>query len=62
VNAFRSTVIFQEGAYGTLLLTHDIVKKPLMFGAFGVLNPGNFLNKMDFGFQMEYDLGSIKSV
>lgn len=56
VNAYRSTVLFQEGAFGTLLLTNDIVRKPLMFGQFGKLNPSEMLTKTEFGFQMEYDL------
>jgi L-alanine-DL-glutamate epimerase-like enolase superfamily enzyme len=38
VNAFRKSVIAQEGAFGTLLLEHDIVEKPIMFGQQGRLS------------------------
>ena len=35
-------LVAQEGAFGTLLLQHDICDPPLMFGAGGVLNPSAF--------------------
>jgi hypothetical protein len=36
-NAARDLLIAQEGAFGTHLLVHDVVERPLMFGAAGVL-------------------------
>lgn len=36
-NVYRDLVIAQEGAYGTYLLQYDVVEKPLMFGAGGIL-------------------------
>ncbi|MDO9421012.1 MAG: enolase C-terminal domain-like protein [Herminiimonas sp.] len=37
VNQARDILIAQEGAFGTHLLTHDVMEKPLMFGHGGVL-------------------------
>ncbi len=34
----RDILIAQEGAFGTYLLSHDVVEPPLMFGAGGVLD------------------------
>lgn len=36
----RDILVAQEGAFGTHLLTHDVVEAPLMFGAGGVLEIG----------------------
>ncbi len=41
-NAYRENVIAQEGAFGALLLEHDIVAKPLQFGAGGILDSKNY--------------------
>jgi L-alanine-DL-glutamate epimerase-like enolase superfamily enzyme len=54
--AARSTLIAQEGAFGTHLLTRDVAEPPLMFGAGGVIDiaqahlagrPGLGLNILD---------------
>jgi L-Ala-D/L-Glu epimerase len=37
-NSARDILMAQEGAFGTLLLSHDVVEAPLMFGAGGVLD------------------------
>lgn len=37
-NAYRDTLIAQEGAYGTHLLEHDITDTPIMFSKNGVVN------------------------
>ncbi|MFN0125455.1 MAG: mandelate racemase/muconate lactonizing enzyme family protein [Verrucomicrobiales bacterium] len=44
-------LIAQEGAFGTLLLTHDIVERPLMFGHGGLLDvtPYDFGSAHGFG-------------
>ncbi len=39
--AAGDALIAQEGAFGTLLLVHDICEPPLMFGAGGVLDAGS---------------------
>ncbi len=44
--AARDIVIAQEGAFGTHLLTHDVVEPPLMFGAGGMLESGNHFASM----------------
>ena len=36
-NAYRATVIAQEGAFATRFLEHDVVDQPLMFGQGGLL-------------------------
>ena len=38
VQRFRNDVLAQEGAFGTHLLTHDIVRKSLTFGHAGILS------------------------
>ena len=38
VNAQRTSVLAQEGAFGIHLLAHDVCSEPLMFGDDGVLN------------------------
>lgn len=36
-NAYRDNLLAQEGAYGTHLLEHDVMDRPIMFGREGVL-------------------------
>ena len=37
-------LLAQEGAFGTLLLEHDVTNVPLMFSAKGILTPAKYLN------------------
>ncbi len=53
-NAHRTNLLFQEGAYGTLLLTEDIAEPPLMFGAGGVLRISELLHVEENGLQLKY--------
>ena len=53
-NAFRDIVIAQEGAFGTLLLEHDIVDPPLQFGPGGILDPKDISQKPGLG--LEYTI------
>lgn len=39
-NAYRESLIAQEGAYGTHLLEHEVTDSPIMFGKNGVVNLG----------------------
>jgi L-alanine-DL-glutamate epimerase-like enolase superfamily enzyme len=48
-NSARDILIAQEGAFGTLLLQHDICDSPLMFKEKGVLN---FTPSSPYGFQL----------
>jgi L-alanine-DL-glutamate epimerase-like enolase superfamily enzyme len=52
-------LLFQEGAFGTLLLAYDIVERPLVFGMMGKLDPSELLDTSLPGFQMAYDAGNI---
>jgi L-alanine-DL-glutamate epimerase-like enolase superfamily enzyme len=36
-NTYRDILLAQEGAFGTHLLEHDVVEKPIMFGKDGIL-------------------------
>jgi len=49
--AAREGLVAQEGAFGTLLLAHDVCDPPLMFGAGGVLDCATYphLNGPGFG-------------
>jgi L-Ala-D/L-Glu epimerase len=40
--AAGSDLLAQEGAFGTLLLEHDVCDPPLMFGARGILDPRTY--------------------
>jgi L-alanine-DL-glutamate epimerase-like enolase superfamily enzyme len=40
--AAGTSLLAQEGAFGTLLLEHDVCDPPLMFGAGGVLDPRTY--------------------
>jgi L-alanine-DL-glutamate epimerase-like enolase superfamily enzyme len=51
--AARDIVIAQEGAYGTLLLEHDICEPPLMFGRGGELDLSGYLSLQSFGFGLK---------
>lgn len=53
-NAHRTNLLFQEGAYGTLLLSEDIADPPLMFGAGGVLRVSELLIKEENGLQLNF--------
>jgi L-alanine-DL-glutamate epimerase-like enolase superfamily enzyme len=48
-NAAGDGLVAQEGAFGTLLLAHDICDPPLMFGAGGVLDVESHARLRDFG-------------
>lgn len=48
-NASRDILIAQEGAFGTHLLTHDVLVEPVMFGAAGMLDVAR-LNLTSGGF------------
>jgi hypothetical protein len=37
-SAAGEALVAQEGAFGTHLLEHDVVERPLMFGAGGILD------------------------
>ncbi len=50
-----SSLAAQEGAFGTLLLEHDIVSKPLVFGKKGILNPGQFIEPDLKGFGLKFN-------
>jgi len=52
---FKEILLAQEGAFGTLLLSRDLVQKPLMFGAGGILSPGEHLQRELGGFQLSYN-------
>ncbi len=52
-NAFRGTIIAQEGAFGTHLLAHDITNSPLMFGAAGKLDGSKLEQKSGFGIHVD---------
>lgn len=56
-NAIKPNYIGLEGGYGTLLLEHDIVDKPLMFSECGILKPHDILNKEVNGFQLKINIG-----
>lgn len=51
--AARDIVIAQEGAYGTLLLEHDICEPPLMFGRGGELDLSGYPSLQSFGFGLK---------
>lgn len=55
----RVNLLFQEGAYGTLLLAHDIVKTKLMFGQYGYLNAKKLLDLNEYGFQLKCDFSNL---
>ncbi len=48
--AAGDALVAQEGAFGTLLLAHDICEPPLMFGAAGVLNAAHYPLLTNAGF------------
>lgn len=50
-NHYGEIVLAQEGAFGTYLLTHDIVDAPIMFGAGGALK-ANFVGLPGLGFEV----------
>lgn len=52
-NAFRDILLAQEGAFGTLLLDHDITGRPLMFGKRGVLETATSGITLDCGLGLE---------
>ena len=60
-SACSQHVTSMEGAFGTYLLESDIVNHSLQFGAGGLLNCEDFLNKNHHGFQLEVCLptGSV---
>ena len=43
-NSFRDTLVAQEGAFGTYLLTEDVCSPPLMFGNKGTLSVSESFN------------------
>lgn len=53
-NNFREELLAQEGAFGTFLLSEDVVKEPLMFKSGGVLNSTEYLEEKIGGFQLNY--------
>lgn len=53
-NAHRVNLLFQEGAYGTLLLEEDITEPPLMFGEGGILRISELLHQEANGLQLKY--------
>jgi len=53
-NCNRGNLIAQEGAFGVNLLEKDAVKKPLMFGAKGLLDVKKQIDPSKYGFQLEY--------
>ena len=63
-SAYSQHVTAMEGAFGTYLLESDIVNNSLQFGAAGLLNCENFLNKDHHGFQLEVCLpsGSVNQI
>ena len=52
INPYRTAM---EGAFGTMLLEHDLTKTPLMFGIRGELNSEDMLDKNEYGFQLKID-------
>ncbi len=61
-NAYRETVVGQEGAFGTYLLEHDIIHKPLMFGSKGILTAVDALRKPGLGIEVDPKLlGPVNS-
>lgn len=51
-NAYNSSLIAQEGAFGTYLLSEDLVETPLMFGARGNLR-ANFVGIPGLGLNLD---------
>ena len=51
-HAFRKDLAAQEGAFGTWLLSEDLVERPLMFGPGGILDPGECLDRAAGGLQL----------
>lgn len=47
-NAYRDILLAQEGAFGTHLLEHDIVKQPIIFGKNGIIKATFFDNGLGF--------------
>lgn len=43
-NAYRDILLAQEGAFGTHLLTYDLIAKPIMFGKKGILESKSLEN------------------
>jgi L-alanine-DL-glutamate epimerase-like enolase superfamily enzyme len=52
-NIAGTALLHQEGAYGTLLLNHDMTAPSLMFGQKGILNPHTLLHHDVQGFQLK---------
>ncbi|MBL4906538.1 MAG: hypothetical protein JKX94_03725 [Sneathiella sp.] len=48
-NAYRSNLIASEGAFGTILLKHDLTEPCLMFGKAGVLEINSLVNENSDG-------------
>ncbi len=55
-NAYRKSVIAQEGAFGTHLLEHDITPVPLMFRNGGVLVATESMKKAGLGVDVNLDM------
>lgn len=53
-NEYRTNLIAQEGAYGTLLLELDVTDKPIMFGKEGKLKVDNYLDTRIYGLEINY--------
>lgn len=53
-NAYRECLIAQEGAFGTHLLEHDIIEKPIVFGKGGVLS----IQDIRIGLSIKFDYSS----
>lgn len=57
-NAAGDALVAQEGAFGTLLLEHDVCESPLMFGAGGVLDAESHVRLRDPGLGIAPSPGS----
>lgn len=55
-NAFRTNLMAQEGAFGTLLLESDITSTPLQFGARGILEASTLTTKKIDGMGLDYKI------
>ena len=58
-NLFPDMLYAQEGAFGTYLLTNDIVSSPIMFAYGGILKTEGILNN---GLGLEFDKEIINNL